>query len=437
MSDWANTTKLGPPTPDLVALVAIARTLSERETSGGTLTGLLEVTDSLLGVFHQLSQPALNHIDCFDLGGVPIDAAELKLGGRYKVGISPRGSATLDDFYWDLDDLLKKVLNQVNSPRAFYLLQDDYASWEESTSAPELVERYFEAIDLVSLLRASAEYVVDKGDGIELLFMRDGSPLQIKVKYDSRDLEGVKKVQEFSYELGEGPFQRIRRDLFNRSIVQVVGNRPAEEAFSHLLQRLETVWSVFTGNLQLFQNQFDFDNFKEKLLAEKRQLLIQINAVITDAQNKLLAVPASLLLAASQMVEATSFEGYARNIAILLATAVVTLLTFLLAQFQASQIAAVSDELEARKKRWQEDVPELHSATKTAFDELEKRQKLVKRALQVVRWVTGSVQLIAVVLFVIHSPDIANWLSDVWTANFIDGESIALPAPVDLLPGDE
>lgn len=404
------------PTPDLALLVDLVRTMEAPTAAGSRLRGQLIYGDAQRSLVSRLSSGALNHVEFLGEQGVLLDPDELRSGGTYTVEVSPRGSGTLDDFYFSLADLLEKAPNLLTVPRVYYLLEEDYCSWDLTASRPEIVAKYVQVTDFIKLARESADFVSENGHGTTLVFMRDGPPIKVEVRYAATDLGAVARVDDLEHELDEGPFQRIRRDLFNRAIVQLCVGVPADSAFPHLLRSLDSVWSVFSGNLQLFQRQFDFDSHKEKLLGEKRELLLQIGSVVTDAQNKLLAVPASLLIAGSQMVPAVDFTAYARNVAILIATVAVTVLTFLLTAYQSSQIQAVAEELRVREKRWQDEVPGLHEATAVTFKDLNARRLAVTGALGVVKGVAVAVQVAALGLFILHIPGATGFVKELFEA---------------------
>lgn len=395
-----------PPPDEIVGLVTLLRALTDVKWSPPRVQGKLSVTTEILQVLNALSPDASNAIEVREVQGPRREPDEVKAGTDYTVSLTLSNPAVASYLYWDLDELLRTPRNLLTIPSNYYLVGVDYCSWEDQTKAPDYIKHYHDAVSFAELVKAAAFVAHPRGEVDVAVFLALGEPITIGLTYRAADLRPLDRLDNLKLDMTNQNYANTRKDLFQKAVAQIVGSADPSHAFGHLLEHFAAFYRNFRGNLRLFEQAFDFETQKERLEADKRDLMQQYHSVITDAQSKLLAIPASLLLVGSQMKPATSPDSpwYTGNLVVLLASIAVTVLMWLLTNFQHKQIATVKAEVQARRMRWEQEAPDLASDTKIAFEELGDSAQTVGRAINIVRIVTLGVQLVAVALFVYYAP---------------------------------
>ncbi len=258
---------------------------------------------------------------------------------------------------------------------------------------PSQIKAYHLAIELIKLLtNPKAGNHCDKGNGVlQIYILGPNKKLQMDVQYSSNDLdfEALQKAMEIlSNILGETAYIGTKYTILRGTLVDLLMPVPQIDRFGYLLSHINEAVTQFQQNYDLFLSEFKFEDEREKIETAKREYLLSINKVFDDIQNKILAIPASLVLIGGQMNFSSKIEPktLVSNIAILIGSVIFTWIMFLMTRNQRHTLNAIKNDYSLREKRikFQLTDSRLYGELETAFSDVNRRYNKQKIRLWIV-----------------------------------------------------
>jgi hypothetical protein len=296
-------------------------------------------------------------------------------------------------FTRDMQGLLAPKPHLHTPPEAFYISEIDYLHPDESERLPAIVEHYFDAAEVACLLRGVADYSHTSTDGGLVLVFIHQTKLEHSVEYELHDLVslGDSKAWMREFLIGEG-HETQKRLFVQAALVEMFkGHRVAK--LGSLLPRLRELTNLIEENFRLYVADFSLRKMKDELRQQKLDFIQKLNGAFSSIQNQLLAVPAALLLAGTQLQ--ASDGPNAKNMLIFAGYVVFAAFMALMVRNQVSTVDAINAQIEEQRIQMAREYPQLTETLRAAFDDLDKQYRRQRRALSIVDG------LIALSLFVV------------------------------------
>lgn len=316
--------------------------------------------------------------------------------------------------YRDLDHLLSIHENLATEPSIYLIHEPAFRSWVEAGEIPEEIEQYRRVLEFAELVRSVAHYSPDNRYDLFSIFVLKTGPQRVSLRFSADDLRPLDGLTQLVKELSStSEWSETRRSILANSISDLFNTLGDNPSLPGLLGRFPALVHSYRRNMELFEASFKFETQKERLEADKRELVFTLSSIVTDAFNKLLAIPGSLLLIGSQLDRSGSSDALWPNLAIFLASFGVTVLVFFLTSYQRGMLKQAEEEMESRKARWIEEAPHLVSDEQNVFQQVDSQVRKVRRASWTFLAMAIFVQVLAIWLFFQATPAAQAWVREV------------------------
>jgi hypothetical protein len=285
-------------------------------------------------------------------------------------------------FTRDLQSLLAPKTHRHTPPVAFYLAEIDYLHPDESERLPAIVEHYFDAAEVASLLKGVADYSHTSADGGLVLVFMHQNKLELSVDYELRDLISLGDSKAWLKEFLIGGGHEAQKKLFvQAALVEMFkGHRLVD--LGSLLPRMRELTNLIEENFKLYIADFSLRKMKDELRRQKLDFIQKLNGAFSNIQNQLLAVPAALLLAGTQL---QASEGLcANNMLIFVGYVVFAAFMVLMVRNQVSTVEAIQAQITEQRIQMTREHPQLTETLEVAFADLDKQYRRQRWALRIV-----------------------------------------------------
>ncbi|MBF0261077.1 MAG: hypothetical protein HQL97_04435 [Magnetococcales bacterium] len=314
-----------------------------------------------------------------------LDKLGILLGSPFHHGIleltvlSPIGLSIF--FAKDWTDYLERKPFRIGEVEDFYIAEDDYWHQDRSTKDTPRAQGYRDILEIVAILLKVADHVESDSGSKKLIFLHQGK-LELVVRYGATDLVSQPSLPALRELLETAPHEEQKRTILKTVLSDMLKNIPPETRFSHLLSSFEEICMRVNDNYQVFVSGFSFDAAREQLEERKMEYMVKLNGVLTEIQNKFLAIPLALLLASGQMEDKGAFTW--KNLSILIGAILFGLLMLFLVNNQRHTLRSIWEEIAQRRDRYKDQNPTLFSREKIkeVFDGLHDRYRRQMRTLR-------------------------------------------------------
>lgn len=304
-------------------------------------------------------------------------------------------------FARDLEEMLVDTRSfRFREPASFFLaathppIPGGYLHPDEKATRPARVARYHNTLRLIALLDEVSDKSDEKGEEKELFFKLRRS-LTLPIDYGADDLTEIDsscltKIEAlFQAEV----HQHQTRDILKTALLDTLDG--TRQRFVDVLARFEDLFNRFDDNYLLFISEFSFEKIREQAEQHRLTYTAKLNAIFAGIQNKLLAIPAALVIVAGQI---KGDEGISLgNSMVLLGALVFAVLMWLLIRNQKHTLEALHAEME-RENRKLEAHDEIREKLQHIYDDLDDRYRHHRRLLG---WVTLVVLVSAALPFAV------------------------------------
>lgn len=230
------------------------------------------------------------------------------------------------------------------APSDYYLIEENYASWE-TTTTPALLA-YQRTIKIIALLKNIADVTQAKpntaGEAIFFATRKIIMPLH----YDAKSLANVPSDDEISKlreELLQEHHKSARPDIFKRVITRFFDQELEADRFTQFLRRFKEIKLAYDADFDIYISGFSFDKAREDFERKKLDFIVKINATSSDIMNKLIAIPVGQGLLASQMKNDAA--SHPANWALITGSIIFAIIALMLLASQINTLAQIKQEL--------------------------------------------------------------------------------------------
>ncbi|HQW16300.1 MAG TPA: hypothetical protein PK682_16380 [Niabella sp.] len=235
-----------------------------------------------------------------------------------------------DEKYFETFDDLLKFSSQSYPTNRYYI--QNLAFDSRSQDVPQKIQNFKETAKLIGFLKSISDY--QKGN--ELVFFQS-KQLVLITAYSITDLRALSGIDDLITHIQDSADKEERRIIFTNELiasllkVAEVGNR-----FSFLLKNFSDITASYHKSHSLYLEKYSYQKFKSEIDKEIIEHSKKIQAVVNDAQTKLVAIPAAFLLIVGQF-DLTGEKLYF-NLALVLSAFVFSVLLEVLLRNQFSAL---------------------------------------------------------------------------------------------------
>jgi hypothetical protein len=312
-------------------------------------------------------------------------------------------------FAENLDALLDYNDAKHRIQAAFYVADSGWHVRGGNTIAGEneLARTYFATIRLIGILKDISDHQEETGTKRLILIFLEQEKLELPIEYSSNELRQLGSLDRLAQILDEPIHQTEKQAILKRCLIGSLIEKREEKRFSLLLEGFNNIFERFERNYRVYASEFSFEKVMAEVQRHKLEYTAKLNKVFTDVQNKLLAIPAALILIGGQMKSAE--EATLNNFVILLGGIIFAMLMFMLLSNQKHTLNAINHEIaEQRREIRLDDNPELDEKIANAFDELHLRYYHQVTLLRIVWWLVVFGLIFTLAMFIWITPAIRN-----------------------------
>lgn len=297
----------------------------------------------------------------------------------------------------DFDDVLTFRTGRIKEHR-FFLIEPRYACTD--LDPPEIVRRYRQVLELISLLAESAAYL-DKEDQ-ELVFVADGKwslpVLYVKQDLETIDPQGLRTLLE---RFGQNTHREQKLSILAKAVQSTCAGAAPKERFSKLLAELPALLRQVDDGYRLFAAEFSYERIRDQLEATRLEETGKIHRTLSEIQNQILGIPVATVVVATQLKASSGLDpAFWVNTAILAGVWVFVVLTGFVLRNQLHSLDVIADEIARKKERISaERFHEVHDIVTKIFPKLEERLCTQRKAFY---WVGGVVVVGLLIAHVVY-----------------------------------
>lgn len=238
-------------------------------------------------------------------------------------------------------------------PENYFLLSENYASWEEASHQDVLA--YRRALKAVAFLKRLEDVMRERLGTAGEVVLLSSRKLVVPIFYDSTVLHRVasqSEIEGFEEDVFRDHHRDARKDIAKRVLVRFLDSVPENERFADFLTRLPELRQAFLADFDIYSSGFSFDKARDEFERKKLDFVVKINGATSDVMNKLIAIPVGQGLLVSQMKKEVGFELV--NIALLVGSFIFVFIAIILIVNQIKTLIHIREELNSEKKILQE-----------------------------------------------------------------------------------
>lgn len=294
-------------------------------------------------------------------------------------------------FYESVEAFIKK--NRYQYPeKEFYIYDLDWFSTNQSPVP--IINIYLHVLKLITAIEENAKY--NYSDGFKnAIIVREDKSLFLPLNYNLDSIinispDCITKINECTSILS---LDKTERNLiFCNELIEALKDKEDEERFHYLLINFEAYFEKASNAFQFYLRDFSYNKLKIEIDSKALEYAQKIQSVVSDAQTKLIAIPAAFVLTATTINfnEPSDFKNWAAIIGMI----VFSYLIQLFLNNQRSTLGFIENNLRAYKDTFQSIKIDIVSANfQNVILEL-KDQKRRLGFIEIILWVVPSLLIL-------------------------------------------
>lgn len=315
-----------------------------------------EVLTVAVEIFRKLRSPVLHSRNIegfvdevgFDEAVADLEEAGLIIASNQDTRKIEFSAPSKNDAFFakNLCELIESPDRQLNIPRCFFIAEDDFHYKRDQVDIPEKLKHYFEISRFANILISLSDYHEKKGN-FKAIFLH-GEKIELNLKFDAADLKELASLNEFIDKFVESDLHKEQKAIIIKSVLleMLKSFEINQLTLPSLVDRFSDFHERVRANYTLYVSEFSFEKIREQVEKEVFDFSVKLNKVFSDIQNQLLAIPAALILAGTQM-QAGSVNMW-RNLSVFAAVIVFSLFVSLLIRNQTNTLKAIKRECDSQ-----------------------------------------------------------------------------------------
>lgn len=254
-------------------------------------------------------------------------------------------------FAKNLHDLIESPDRQLNVPECFYIAEHDFYRKDSKLEIPARFYKlscYIDISRLANILIGLSDYHEKKGN-IKAVFLH-GEKLELNLKFGPEDLKELANLKDFIETFVDSTLHKAQKTIIIKSVlIEMLKSSEIERlTLPCLIGRFAEFYERIRANYTLYVSEFSFEKIKAQVEKEVFEFAVKLDKAFSDIQNQLLAIPAALILAGTQMEHGD--EKAWKNISIYVGLIIFSLFVSLLIRNQTNTLKAIKRECDSQ---WQ------------------------------------------------------------------------------------
>lgn len=274
-----------------------------------------------------------------------------------------------------------------NAPKLFSVRNLNYTHGR-SASIPDAVNQYFNSVKLWQLFERSAD--LGTGQGYIHFIKTFESKIELRCEYSATDLCPLNGLDEFAKNYFESDHHRDQKRTIIRNALLEIFKGQLVASLAEVLPKFEDFAERVRSAYTLYTTDFSFEKLRSEVDKQNLEDMLRLNKTFSEIQNQLLAVPAAMLLAGTNVKP----DNLPANISTAVGISIFAWLMGKLIRNQASSVAAINKEIKLRQNKIQEQPVEISGKLLPHFSELSDRVRYQNTTLKGIRvgvtlvWIT-------------------------------------------------
>ena len=307
--------------------------------------------------------------------GRHVDHYSIKQNTHINIRVSPPRKK-ICFFAKDLEDLLSTKFSIVPQPADFIISELDFVSWENQPTTYPSISAYLILGELVKKLISVEVFKIKHDNAIFLSFANNSLTFiaQITSEVLSSNYSSIITGSENILAMFSSPlYQQDKCRLLKGQIFSTMESLQKSDRFIIFCNLLEEIASNFSDNYDLFISKFSFQSDQENLMKQQYEYSKQISEILSSIQNKILAIPLSLILSYTQMKTEIIDRPFLINSFVVLGSLIFTFLVWKLLGSQEEMLKLISSEFDFKRKRIIKEIPLLFKKMERGFETIDQQ----------------------------------------------------------------
>ena len=385
--------------------IELYKKLKNVEWLDSEVSGEINLDNEVLELINLLDQEALIYPTVV-VDGKALTLSELSNKKHFnkiiKIKIQPPRSPSGEPYFAkDINDLLSIKKFKIKEPSVYYVADHDY--YNLKSEPDDSIRKYLSIIKLISIIQNISDHNEVNGDKSKSIILTKGK-LVIPIHYSHDDLCSFNNIEELLIELSTSPHINNKIEILRSTLFESLINIPEGERFHFLLKSFDSLYHRFKDNFNLFMSEFSLDRIKEEVSERKVEYIHNLNKVVSDIQNKILAIPVALLLVSTQM--SPSKDDIIKNFVILIGSYVFLLLMNFLINNQLNTLESIKDSIQHTQENYLTKYASFYNKFEGVFQSLFQRYNRQKTILKIIWYIVLLSFLISLAMFIIFMKEV-------------------------------
>lgn len=316
----------------------------------------------------------------------------ISTGGKYRITLHP--NELKDELYFETFEDLIKSKSQAYPTVPYFVFSLDFDSTQHNQ--PIEIQNYVTFTKLITFLISISDYQKRN----ELVFFQ-AKKLIITTDYNSNDLVALHNFDGLITHIQDSADKEERQIIFiNEMMASLSKINEIKNRFKFLVTNFSEITSNYHNSHKLYLEKYSYQKFKSEIDNEIIDYSKKIQAVINDAQSKLVAIPAAFIFIIGQFD--LKGEKIYYNFALIFTAFVFSILLDVLINNQFSALDFVKDDINRFKTSVDENKiillgDEFNKVFKK-IDVLHSRQKCNLNIIRFLVWLTPIFAIFLLIL---------------------------------------
>ncbi|MFA8342946.1 MAG: hypothetical protein ACEPO8_08260 [Rhodothermaceae bacterium] len=308
-------------------------------------------------------------------------------------------------FAKDIKDLLYSKINRYHTPSIYYVYSESYGNILEN-KVTKKIQDYCSTINIIELIFSISDHVDKTGPERTSIFLCKHK-LEIPIDYEAENLVHSQLYTTFIKNFDSEPHIEQKIIILKNTIYDFVCNIPSKERLKNILDNFDFIIERYNDNYQLFISDISTETLTLELEAKKLEYVEKIHKIISDIQNKILTIPAALLILFTQFNH--SGNEIIKNSGLLLTNLIFIIFIHLMLNNQEKALQSIIESVSSKKSFYRKKYGSIFSNFKEIFNSIEERYINQNKIISIIRFIAYSSFWTSIIYF-LHIYDKLNWL---------------------------